>query len=170
MAAKRGGSSGYTRKRGAESQEQKPFEHKGSWPADAKQRYATWDREVKEWRAETQDHPYFKREEPIQVPYYSYNNPNGTIASYGEGWENGYHVYRTTKSGDKFVDSGKIEGFSIGQRVTDDGYHGKGTIVSATITSSPEVARRLGRVAFTVDHADGSTTVFRPSNKRYKKL
>lgn len=174
-----GSSSGYTRARGenrsgassaSSSQEQKAFEHKGSWPVDEKQRYAVWNKEVGEWRAETQNHPYSKREEPIQVPYYSYNNPNGTIASYGEGWENWYHVYRTSERNDKFIDAGKIEGFTIGEKVVDNGYHGEGTISSAILTGSPEIARSLGSVSFIVDHSDGSMSVFRPSDKRYRRL
>lgn len=40
-----------------------------------------------------------------------------TVMSYGEGWENGYHVEHTDYAGGKFVDEGVVNGYSIGDGV-----------------------------------------------------
>ena len=40
-----------------------------------------------------------------------------TVVSYGEGWENGYHVEHTDYAGGRFVDEGTIGGYSIGDTV-----------------------------------------------------
>lgn len=40
-----------------------------------------------------------------------------TVVSYGEGWENGYHVEHTDYAGGKFVDEGSVNGYSIRDKV-----------------------------------------------------
>lgn len=40
-----------------------------------------------------------------------------TVMSYGEGWENGYHVEHTDYAGGKFVDDGIVDGYTIGDKV-----------------------------------------------------
>lgn len=42
---------------------------------------------------------------------------NLTLTSYGEGWENNYHVEHTDYAGGKFIDAGTVNGYSIGDKV-----------------------------------------------------
>ena len=39
----------------------------------------------------------------------------GSLTSYGEGWENGYHVYLTDDVGGKYVNGGTVGDITIGE-------------------------------------------------------
>lgn len=42
---------------------------------------------------------------------------NMTVQSFGEGWENGYHVEHTDYVGGKFIDEGTVGDYTIGDKV-----------------------------------------------------
>lgn len=52
----------------------------------------------------------------VVLPFRSAGGSVLTGTSYGEGWENGYHVYLTDSVGGKYVDKGTVGDFRIGEK------------------------------------------------------
>lgn len=80
-----------------------------------------WEDIFNESLNEDAENVKFSRTEPHDIVL---SNDGGKTffrtTSYGEGWENGYHVRSSDKYGGKFIDEGSYRGISVGDKVSLD--------------------------------------------------
>lgn len=72
------------------------------------------------------------------------------MKSYGEGWEEGYHVEHTDYVGGKFIDKGKVGDYEVGESVN---YLHNGKMEPGTIVMAHKYPN--GKVEYTVKDKDG---------------